>query len=203
MKIKTFWTDRTEDAEFDSIVNKFIEDKKVVQISTGDTILPYDNRSHTLTVLYEDTENGDTSADTRDGSFGGTGEGNYSKVVQELLKAHQEGQKVRLKGRLSQEDIRDLAGLGYLVSHDYDLDKDMYNNFWLVKSDTSSTNYRVNVAKLLNAHALGEGCADYELTGISPIRHHLPAADVQQLQGLGYNVIYQEAISYTMIYLKK
>ena len=137
MKIKTFWTDCTEDDEFDSIVNKFIEGKKVVQISTGDTILPYDNRSHTLTVLYEDTENGDTSADTRDGSFGGTDEGNYSKVVQELLKAHQEGQKVRLNGRLSQEDIRDLEGLGYLVKHEFNLDKNIYNNFWLTKAGTS------------------------------------------------------------------
>ena len=55
-KIKTFWTDCTEDDDFDSIVNKFIEGKKVVQISTGDTILPYDNCSHTLTVLYEETK---------------------------------------------------------------------------------------------------------------------------------------------------
>lgn len=55
MKIKTFWTNRTEDNNFDNIVNKFIEDKKVVQISTGDTILPYDDElTHTLTILYED-----------------------------------------------------------------------------------------------------------------------------------------------------
>ena len=53
MKIKTFWTDCTEDDDFDSIVNKFIEGKKVVQISTGDTS---QFQSHTLTVLYEETK---------------------------------------------------------------------------------------------------------------------------------------------------
>lgn len=56
MKIKTFWTNCTEDDDFDSIVNKFIEDKKVVQISTGDTIIPFNELSHTLTVLYEEAE---------------------------------------------------------------------------------------------------------------------------------------------------
>lgn len=58
MKIKTFWTSCIEDDEFDSIVNKFIEDKKVVQISTSDTILPFDEYSHTLTVLYEEAQHG-------------------------------------------------------------------------------------------------------------------------------------------------
>lgn len=62
MKIKTFWTNCTEDADFDSIVNKFIEDKKVVQISTGDTILPFDDHSHTLTVIYEEAQH-DTRTD--------------------------------------------------------------------------------------------------------------------------------------------
>ena len=62
MKIKTFWTNCTEDDGFDSIVNKFIEDKKVVQISTGDTILPFDEYSHTLTVLYVEADN-DTRTD--------------------------------------------------------------------------------------------------------------------------------------------
>lgn len=55
MKIKTFWTNCTEDNNFDNIVNKFIEDKKVVKISTGDTVLPYDDElTHTLTILYEE-----------------------------------------------------------------------------------------------------------------------------------------------------
>ena len=54
MKIKTFRTNCTEDDDFDSIVNKFIEGKKVVQISTGDTS---QFQSHMLTVLYEDTGN--------------------------------------------------------------------------------------------------------------------------------------------------
>ncbi|WP_164478248.1 hypothetical protein [Paucilactobacillus vaccinostercus] len=49
MKIKTFWTICTEDNNFDNIVNKFIEDKKVVQISTGDYEL-----THSLTILYEE-----------------------------------------------------------------------------------------------------------------------------------------------------
>lgn len=165
-------------------------------IHSGDRIM---QGVFTKTLL---ASNGDTSTDTREGGFGSTDGGNHSKVVQELLEAHREGQKVKLHGVLSQEDLRDLEGLGYLVNHDFNLDKDTDNNFWLVKSDTSSTNYRVNVAKLLNAHALGEGCADYELTGISPIiRHRLPAADVQQLHELGYKVIYQDALSYTMIYL--
>jgi len=62
MKIKTFWTGCTEDDNFDSIVNKFIEDKKVVQISTGDTILPFDEYSHTLTVIYEEAQH-DTRTD--------------------------------------------------------------------------------------------------------------------------------------------
>jgi len=56
MKIKTFWTNCTEDANFDSIVNEFIEDKKNVQISTGDIILPFDEYSHTLTVIYEEAQ---------------------------------------------------------------------------------------------------------------------------------------------------
>jgi len=71
------------------------------------------------------------------------------------------------------------------------------------KRMTSGSNYRVNVARLLNAYALGEGCADYELTGTSSILHHLPAADVQQLHELGYKVVYQGAVSYTMVYLDR
>ena len=63
MKIKTFWSNCTEDDDFDSIVNKFIEDKKVVQISTGDTTLSFSNYySHTLTVLYEEAQH-DTRTD--------------------------------------------------------------------------------------------------------------------------------------------
>mgnify|MGYP003362629548 CR=1 FL=1 len=50
MKIKTFWTAGFGADNFDSIVNKFIEGKKVVQISTGDT------NYHTLTVLYEEAQ---------------------------------------------------------------------------------------------------------------------------------------------------
>lgn len=52
MKVKTFWTNCTSDDEFDDKVNSFIKDKRVIQISTGDTILPYDDHSHTLTILY-------------------------------------------------------------------------------------------------------------------------------------------------------
>lgn len=54
MKIKTFWTCCTENSDFDEEVNKFIKDKHVIQISTGDTILPYDDLTHTLTILYEE-----------------------------------------------------------------------------------------------------------------------------------------------------
>ena len=55
MKIKTFWTCCTEDPQFDEEVNKFIKDKHVIQISTGDTNLPYDEElTHTLTILYEE-----------------------------------------------------------------------------------------------------------------------------------------------------
>jgi len=68
---------------------------------------------------------------------------------------------------------------------------------------TSGSNYRVNVARLLNAYALVEGCSDYELTGTSGVLHHLPAPDVQQLHELGYRDIYQYTISYTMIYLDR
>ena len=147
--------------------------------------------------------NGDTLTDTREGGFGSTDGGNHSDAVQKLLKAHKEGQKIRLHGVLSQEDLQDLEGLGYFVSHDYDLDKDTYNVFWLVKSDTSDSNYRANVDKLFDAYAVGEGCSDYELTGTSGVLHHLPAADVQQLHELGYKVIYQDSPSYTMIYLDR
>ena len=52
MKVKTFWTNCTNDYEFDDKVNSFIKDRNVIQISTGDTVLPYDDHSHTLTVLY-------------------------------------------------------------------------------------------------------------------------------------------------------
>lgn len=54
MKIKTFWAVNIVDSDFDEEVNKFIKDKHVIQISTGDTILPYDELAHTLTILYED-----------------------------------------------------------------------------------------------------------------------------------------------------
>lgn len=54
MKIKTFWTCCTEDSQFDTNVNQFIKGKHVIQISTGDTILPYDDLTHTLTILYEE-----------------------------------------------------------------------------------------------------------------------------------------------------
>ncbi|MBF7137246.1 hypothetical protein [Pediococcus pentosaceus] len=56
MKIKTFWTCCTENSYFDEEVNKFIKDKHVIQISTGDTILPYDELTHTLTILYDEVE---------------------------------------------------------------------------------------------------------------------------------------------------
>lgn len=56
MKIKTFWTCCTEDSDFDENINKFIKDKHVIQISTGDTILPYNDLAHTLTILYEEVE---------------------------------------------------------------------------------------------------------------------------------------------------
>jgi len=54
MKIKTFWTNCADDYEFDDKVNQFIEDKQVIQISSSDTILPYDDHNHTLTVLYKE-----------------------------------------------------------------------------------------------------------------------------------------------------
>ncbi len=57
MKIKTFWAVRIGDSDFDEEVNKFIKDKHVIQISTGDTILPYDELTQTLTILYEEVEN--------------------------------------------------------------------------------------------------------------------------------------------------
>lgn len=40
--------------EFDGSINKFIKDKHVIQISTGDTILPYEDLTYTLTILYEE-----------------------------------------------------------------------------------------------------------------------------------------------------
>ncbi len=54
MKVKTFWTNCTDDYEFDDKVNQFIEDKQVIQISSSDTVLPDDDITHTLTVLYEE-----------------------------------------------------------------------------------------------------------------------------------------------------
>lgn len=56
MKIKTFWATSIVDPDFDEEVNKFIKDKHVIQISTGDTILPYNELAHTLTILYEEVE---------------------------------------------------------------------------------------------------------------------------------------------------
>lgn len=164
-------------------------------IHSGDRIM---QGVFTKTLL---ASNGDTSTDTREGGFGSTGEGNHSKVVQKLLKAHKEGLKVRVHGVLSQEDLQDLEGLGYLVSHDFNLDEDTYNNFWLTKAGTSDSNYSANVDKLLNAYTIGEGCSDDELMGTSSVLHHLPEADVQQLHELGYKVLYQYAPSCTMIYL--
>ena len=54
MKIKTFWAYCKGDPDFDEDVNQFIKDKHVIQISTGDTILPYEDLTHTLTILYEE-----------------------------------------------------------------------------------------------------------------------------------------------------
>ena len=54
MKIKTFWTYCKGDTDFDEDVNMFILDKHVIQISTGDTILPYKDFTHTVTILYEE-----------------------------------------------------------------------------------------------------------------------------------------------------
>ncbi|MDY2577338.1 hypothetical protein SOP70_08070 [Lactiplantibacillus plantarum] len=53
MKVKTFWTMTVGDPEFDDDVNEFIKDKEVIQVITGDTMLPYDELTHTLTVLYK------------------------------------------------------------------------------------------------------------------------------------------------------
>ena len=166
-------------------------------IHSGDRIM---QGIFTKTLL---ASNGDTSTDTREGGFGSTDEGNHSKVVQDLLKAYKEGtgQKVRVRGVLNQEDLRDLEGLGYLVNHDFNLYEGTYKDYWLQKIGTSEPMWTPNVDKLLDAYAVGEGCADYELTGTSAVLHHLPAADVQQLHELGYKVVYQSANSYTMVYL--
>jgi len=59
MKIKTFWTMTVGDPEFDDDVNEFIKDKIVIQIISGDTMLPYDELTHTLTVLYTEADNND------------------------------------------------------------------------------------------------------------------------------------------------
>lgn len=60
MKVKTFWNKFTnDDAEFDDKVNDFIKDKNVIQISTGDTVLPYDDHAHTLTILYTEEDSDD------------------------------------------------------------------------------------------------------------------------------------------------
>jgi len=56
MKIKTFWTCCVGDSDFDENINKLIKDKRVIQISTGDTILPYEDLTHTLTILYEEAK---------------------------------------------------------------------------------------------------------------------------------------------------
>jgi len=54
MKIKTFWTEYFNDDEFDTSVNNFIKDKRVIQISTGDSLPANDQYVHTLTVFYEE-----------------------------------------------------------------------------------------------------------------------------------------------------
>ena len=59
MKVKTFQTNCTNDYEFDDKVNSFIKDKNVIQTSTGNTVLPYDDHSHTLTILYMEADNND------------------------------------------------------------------------------------------------------------------------------------------------
>lgn len=53
MKVKTFWTMAIGDPDFDEDVNEFIKDKEVIQVITGDTMLPYNELMHTLTVLYK------------------------------------------------------------------------------------------------------------------------------------------------------
>ena len=54
MKIKTFWTEYFNDDEFDTSVNNFIKDKRVIQILTGDSLSADDDCVHTLTVLYKE-----------------------------------------------------------------------------------------------------------------------------------------------------
>ena len=56
MKIKTFWTMTVGDPEFDDDVNEFIKDKEVIQVITGDTMLPYDELTHTLTIIYTEED---------------------------------------------------------------------------------------------------------------------------------------------------
>ena len=54
MKIKTidqYPNEKSED--FDDRVNDFLKDKRVIQITTNDTIDTENNYFHTLTVLYE------------------------------------------------------------------------------------------------------------------------------------------------------
>ena len=65
MKIKTFWTPCVDDEEFDNKVNDFIKNKQVVQISSGDTMLPYDDLRHTLTIMYNDGEILDVPVNTK------------------------------------------------------------------------------------------------------------------------------------------
>jgi len=62
MKIKTFWTEYFNDDEFETSVNNFIKGKRVIQISTGDSLPADDDYIHTLTVLYEEADN-DTRTD--------------------------------------------------------------------------------------------------------------------------------------------
>lgn len=56
MKIKTFWTEYFNDDEFETSVNNFIKGKRVIQISTGDSLPADDDYIHTLTVLYEEAQ---------------------------------------------------------------------------------------------------------------------------------------------------
>jgi len=57
MKIKTFDQYLDEDNEsFDNRVNDFIKGKQVIQITTSDVISTDNFYTHTLTILYKQSE---------------------------------------------------------------------------------------------------------------------------------------------------
>lgn len=69
--------------------------------------------------------------------------------------------------------------------------------------DVDTLNLTHNAKVVLSNYYEGHATADYELAGTTPFLRHLREEDSRGLTDLGYDIVYQQAIDCTYIFLEK